>query len=100
MLLIMIIIINTIIIYIASKIYSKIYEVKYTTADMFKIVIIFNLVTIIPWIIFYKLFPDNKFRDIFSLHGTSIFVNSGEKYLPNIGESIYTGNPPFHLSNF
>ena len=66
-----------------------------TNFDMFKIVVIANLILIIPWIIFYKLFPDNKFRDIFNMSGTSIIVKSGEKYLPTIGESIYIGEPPF-----
>lgn len=95
MLLIMIIIINTFIIYISTKIYCKIYEIKKTNFDMLKIVAVANIAMLIPWIIIYKLFPDNKFRDIFNLNGTSIIVKSGEKYLPNIGESIYIGDPPF-----
>ena len=91
----LLIIINSIITYIMVYFYHKFKELELNKKTAFKIVLLNNLVLLISSYIFYQLFPNNCFGDLFDPNHYASVIGNNHRYINQIGETVFSSEPPF-----
>ena len=91
----LLIILNSLLTYLTVYFYHKFKEITMERKHVFKIIILSNAVLLISMYIFYKIFPNNHFSDLFDPSYYATIVGNNRRYINDIGESVFSGAPPF-----
>ena len=78
-----------------TYLYYKSKGQEFSRKQAFKIVLLTDSMVLMSLYILYTFFPNNTFRDLSSNGNSQVLVGKNQKYIPEIGESIFTGNVPF-----
>jgi len=96
----LVLILNSIITYFAIYIYDKFKRGKnpnsrMSNKDILILVLLSNAILIALMYIIYKFFPHHCFNDLFDPQHHTFNISSNQRYIQEIGESVFSGEPPF-----
>ena len=91
----LLLILNSILTYLLVYLYHKSKEIPLERKTGFKFVLLNNAVLLITMYIFYRLFPNNYFSDLFDPNHYAMIIGSNHRYIAEIGESVFSSEPPF-----
>lgn len=91
----LLIIINSILTYSVIYFYYKFKDWVLDRKIAFKIIILNNILLLLSSYIFYRLFPNNCFGDLFDPNQYFNIINNNQRFINTIGETVFSSEPPF-----